>query len=104
MTGPMAHSVVAGALTDPELIRQWRTGAVAAPRGLDVETLWKFAGLATKVKHNVLRTDLPLVWQTLSVLGVDIELFAEYAPRTLAEGAGENRQGRQAEIVYSVPG
>lgn len=84
MTGPTAHSVVAGALADPELLRKWRAGAAAAPPKLDVETLWKFAGLAAKVKHNLLRTDLPLVWQTLSVFEVDVEFFAEYAPHAHA--------------------
>jgi hypothetical protein len=101
MTGPVAHSVVASALADPELLRAWWTGAAVAPPGLDVEALWKFAGLGVKVKHNVLRTDLPLVWQAISVFGVDVELFAEYAPLAHAHKA-EGKTGRADKLTSLV--
>ena len=56
------------------------------PAVVDLDALWKFAGLTTKVRHNGLRGDLPLTFRLLNVAGLEIEVFASYASCRAAEG------------------
>jgi hypothetical protein len=86
----LMHAVVATGLTDPDRLREWsqRPASLTAlgvdPSAMDLDTLADFAGLAEKVRHNACRTDLQLTFRLLLLTGLEIELFREYAPRSLA--------------------
>jgi hypothetical protein len=56
------------------------------PDELDLNALWKFAGLTAKVRHNGLRADLPLTFRLLNVAALEIEVFASYASYRASEG------------------
>jgi len=45
-----------------------------------LERLALFAGFITKIKHNPLRTVLPLTFRLLALLDAEIDFFAAYAP------------------------
>jgi hypothetical protein len=89
-TGPHVHSVLAAALDSPELLENWRhdpqrlARVQIAPETLDLETLWKFAGFACKIRHNDVRKEIPLTFRLMSLLKVDLSVFAYYA-RSAAE-------------------
>jgi hypothetical protein len=92
MIASRVHAVIAAGLENPQLLTLWRRepnqllsyGVELAE--LDLNALWKFAGLTAKVRHNGLRTDLPLTFRLLNVAGLEIEVFASYASFAAAEG------------------
>ncbi len=94
MSAGQVHAVIAAGLQDPTLIARWRQdpellrNCGVDPAVVDLDALWKFAGLTTKVRHNGLRGDLPLTFRLLNVAGLEIEVFASYAARRSAEGKG----------------
>jgi hypothetical protein len=79
------HSLLAGAMSDPILLERWRNNPRAlrkmGPRAaaLDINRVWGFSGLATKVRHNDVRLIAPLTFKLLDQAGVSIALFAAYA-------------------------
>jgi hypothetical protein len=87
MNAREAHRWIAAALADPALLSRWRRDPEAlreaglGPGELDVEALWRFAGLSEKVKHNGCRTHLPLTFRLLNRLGLEIDAFSHLAGR-----------------------
>lgn len=92
MNAGQVHAVIAAGLEDPHLIARWRQepellrNCGVDPAVFDLDALWKFAGLTTKVRHNGLRGDLPLTFRLLNVAGLEIEVFASYASFRAKEG------------------
>jgi hypothetical protein len=105
MPASLVHSVIAAALENPELLARWRRepdllhgyGVDAAE--LDLDALWKFAGLTAKVRHNGLRAELPLTFRLLNVAGLEIEVFAAYASRSASVGYANTLQGRAQNLL-----
>jgi len=92
MSASQVHAVIAAGLENPTLITRWREepellrNCGVDPSAVDLDALWKFAGLSTKVRHNGLRGDLPLTFRLLNVAGLEIEVFASYASFRATEG------------------
>jgi hypothetical protein len=87
------HAILAAALAEPDLLDQWRRDREPViHRGvtreeLDLDALWRFAGLMTKVRHNDLRKGLPLTFRLLDISGIEIDLFARYALHAAQSGS-----------------
>jgi hypothetical protein len=92
MNASQVHAVLAAGLENPTLIARWRhepdllRKCGVDPDTIDLDALWKFAGLSVKVRHNGLRGDLPLTFRLLNVAGLEIEVFSSYASFRAAEG------------------
>jgi hypothetical protein len=92
MKARRVHAVIAAGLENPELLARWQRepgllrGCGVDPDKIDLDALWKFAGLTAKVRHNGLRADLPLTFRLLNVAGLEIEVFASYASFRASEG------------------
>jgi hypothetical protein len=92
MKAGRVHAVIAAGLENPALLARWRRepellrDCGVEPRELDLDALWKFAGLSAKVRHNGLRADLPLSFRLMNVAGLEIEVFAAYATSRADEG------------------
>jgi hypothetical protein len=102
------HAAIAAAIADPAMLASWRessTARAAAPIALDdrnLDRLWRFSGLATKVRHNDVRLSLPLTFGLLDRLGLSIELFAAYAPHAAAlRQAGRNARAQKIAAIAS---
>lgn len=95
------HAVIAAGLENPQLLARWRQepdllrSCGIAPEEIDLDALWKFAGLTAKVRHNGLRADFPLTFRLLNVAGLEIEVFASYASFRASEG------GRYADTSHA---
>lgn len=85
MMARRVHNVLAAGLENPALIARWRSdpellrGHGVEPAQVDLEALWKFAGLTVKLRHHTLRDELPGAFRLMTIAGIDIELFAAYA-------------------------
>jgi hypothetical protein len=97
MDASRIHSVIAAGLSDPTLLAHWRQTpellrrVQVDPAQLDLAALWKFAGLAEKIRCNPCRGDLPLTFRMLNKTGLEIEFFAGFAGRaTELRQAGRN--------------
>src|SRR5262249_25986218 len=66
---------------------------------IDLEALWKFAGLTTKVRHNGLRADIPLTFRLLNIAGLEIEVFGAYASFHAVESFGPTVQQRIDDLL-----
>jgi len=82
----LVHAVLAGGVTHPHLIEQWKSpDGLTYPmletvvRGLDLDALRKFAGLNAKVRHSAVRTRLPFSFRLMSITGLEIDVFSAYA-------------------------
>jgi hypothetical protein len=93
MTASRVHTVIAAGLENPQLLARWQQEpdllreCGVDPDALDLDALWKFAGLSAKVRHNGLRADFPLTFRLLNVAGLEIEVFANYASFRASAGA-----------------
>jgi hypothetical protein len=90
------------------MLANWRessTARAAAPVALDdrnLDRLWRFSGLATKVRHNDVRLSLPVTFGLLDRFGLSIELFAAYAPHAAAlRQAGRNARAQKIGAIAS---
>jgi hypothetical protein len=96
MNARQAHRWMAAALVDPELLARWRRQPESlrelglSPGELDLDALWKFAGLSEKVRHSACRSHLPLTFRLMNRLGLEIDAFSEMAGRP----AGQRPRGR----------
>lgn len=95
MSGRQVHAVLAAAMADPSLLNSWRHGRDALSdfriEELELEKMWRFCGLVTKVRHNDLRLELPLTFRLLDDFQLSIEAFAEYSIRAAAlRRSGQN--------------
>lgn len=85
MTAARVHAVLAAAVDNPALIARWKENPKLVslygigPESIDLETLSKFAGLTVKVRHNGVRQIVPVTFRLMSLLGLEIEIFASYA-------------------------
>jgi hypothetical protein len=107
MIASRVHAVIAAGLENPHLLTLWRREPDQLrhhgiePEDLDLSALWKFAGLTAKVRHNGLRTDLPLTFRLLNVAGLEIEVFASYASFMAAAGRryASTAEGRAQDLL-----
>ena len=83
MTARQVHAVLAAGVDDPALLAGWEQDPerlrAHGIETIDLDAIRKFAGLTAKVRHNLLRDDLPLTFRLLNVAGLEIEVFAAYA-------------------------
>lgn len=92
MNARRVHAVLAAAVQSPDLIPRWQAEPHLLaqlgiePQSLDLQGLWKFAGLTVKVRHNGVRQILPLTFRLLSLAGLEIDLFAAYAAHRATTG------------------
>ena len=90
MNAEQVHAVIAAGLEEPELLQHWMQHPDQVrqfgvdPAEVDWRGLWLFAGLGTKVRHNPLRTALPLTFRVLKATALDIEIFSHYALQSAA--------------------
>jgi len=73
MTASRVHAVIAAGLENPQLLERWQREpdllrkCGVDPDKLDLNALWKFAGLTAKVRHaGQLRPRLPLTAENAS--------------------------------------
>ena len=92
MNARQVHAVLAAGVQNPGLIARWRAepqlllGLGIQPESLDLEALWHFAGLTTKVRHNAVRQELPMTFRLMGVAGLEIEIFAAYSAFRASSG------------------
>jgi hypothetical protein len=106
------HAVLAAGVQDPALIAAWRRDPEQLralgvdPAEVDLDALWKFAGLTVKVRHNGIREDLPLTFRLLHVTELAIDVFASYAARCADEGRrlGAGAEARARDFVEFLEG
>lgn len=106
------HAVVTAGIENPALISRWRAnpellrGQGIEPWMVDLDALWKFAGLTVKVRHNALRDELPASFRLLTLLDLEIELFTAYAIDTAARGArfAPTTEGRTLDLLVFLEG
>jgi hypothetical protein len=83
---------MAAALDNPALVARWRRSPRTIerhgvdPATLDLDVLERFAGLATKVRHNGLRPYMPCTFRLLALTGLEIEFFAACARSRARQG------------------
>lgn len=111
MTDSRIHAVMAAAIQNPELISRWEEHPSQLlefgidPDTVDLSSLRKFSGLAIKVRHNALRTDLPCTFRLMSIAEMDIEIFAAYAVHLSVRGESiANTDARRAEMLVKFLG
>lgn len=92
MNARRVHAVIAAGVENPAMISAWRAEPARLTRlgvdaaSLDLDALWKFAGLTIKVRHNGVRQQLPGAFRLMAVAGLEIGLFADYAACRKASG------------------
>jgi hypothetical protein len=98
------HTALAAAMADPELLDRWRHDREAHTAtgidGADLEAVWRFAGLATKVRQGDVRISLPVTFRLLDWLGLSIDVFSEYAVHVSALRKAGKRS--KAERVHAL--
>jgi len=112
MIASRIHAVVTAGIENPSLISRWRAnpellrGQGIEPSMVDLDALWKFAGLTVKVRHNALRDELPASFRLLTLLGLEIELFTAYAIDTASRGArfAPTTEGRTLDLLIFLEG
>lgn len=87
---PNVHAALAAAMSDPALLESWLSNRLALrairidERQIDLTGIRNFVGLVTKVRHNDLRTALPVTFRLIDKAGLSIPLFADYAVKAAA--------------------
>jgi hypothetical protein len=112
MNARRIHAVLAAGVENPALIARWRAdpellrGHGVEPSQVDLDALWRFAGLTVKVRHNVLRDELPASFRLMNIAGLEIELFASYASERAAQGArlAPTTEGRALDLLGFLEG
>ena len=107
MNARRVHAVLAAGVENPTLIASWRRDPALLracgvdPAEIDLDALWKFAGLTVKVRHNGIREELPHTFRLLHVAELAIDVFASYAGRRAAEGRrfGDTPEARARDFV-----
>jgi len=85
MTTRFVHALFAAGVENPALITRWREQPALLrdygiePGTIDLEALWKFAGLTAKIRHRGLREQLPATFRLLSITGLEVDVFAAHA-------------------------
>jgi hypothetical protein len=112
MSAQRIHTLVAAGVDNPALIARWRAepellrGHGVEPSQVDLDALWRFAGLTVKVRHNALREELPASFRLMNIAGLEIELFASYASERAAQGArlAPTTEGRTLDLLGFLEG
>jgi len=112
MSAQRIHTVVAAGVDNPALIARWRAepellrGHGVEPSQIDLDALWRFAGLTVKVRHHALREELPASFRLMSLAGLEVELFASYASERAAQGArlAPTTEGRTLDLLGFLEG
>ena len=105
MIAGQVHAVIAAGLKEPGLLARWQEEPETLrecgvdPDAIDLEALWKFAGLTTKVRHNGLRADIPLTFRLLNIAGLEIEVFGAYATFHAGKSFGPTVQERIDDLL-----
>jgi hypothetical protein len=105
MIAGQVHAVIAACLKEPGLLARWKQEPETLrecgvdPDAIDLEALWKFAGLTTKVRHNGLRADLPLTFRLLNIAGLEIEVFGAYASSHAGKSFGPTVEVRINDLL-----
>ena len=110
MNARRVHAVLAAGVEDPTLIAAWRTDPARLvrlgikPESLDLNALWKFAGLTIKVRHNAVRQQLPGTFRLMSVAGLEISVFADYAAyrKSLGQRYAAETTQRTHDVVQFI--
>lgn len=98
---------MAAGLANPKMLYSWvknpellRSSGID-PENFDLEALWRFSGLTTKVRHNDLRCHLPMTFVLLGDTGLEFDLFADYAiPAAELRAAGKNSVWDKLEGLF----
>lgn len=106
------HAVVSAGITNPALIARWRADPEllrrhgVEPSQVDLDALWRFAGLTAKVRHHTLREELPASFRLIAVAGLEVELFAAYASDVAARRAriAPTTEGRALDLLVFLEG
>jgi hypothetical protein len=105
MSARRVQAVIAAGVACPSLLDAWssspetlRTHGVE-PGTVDLAAIKKFAGFTAKVRHNGVRTLLPMSFRLMSEAGFEIDLFASYASTASVHhegyaGSAEERASR----------
>ncbi|MEO7736246.1 MAG: hypothetical protein ABIY55_35130 [Kofleriaceae bacterium] len=112
MTTRFVHAMTAAAVEDPALIVQWRAEPAllraygVEPDSVDLEALWRFAGLTVKLRHKALRDQLPATFRMIGLAGLDVELFAAFASERAARGLAfaTTTEGRADDLMAFLGG
>jgi hypothetical protein len=105
------QAVLAAAIQNPHWLARWQQTPEPLerlgvdPGSLDLTSLVKFAGLTVKVRHNGLRTLIPVTFRLLSMAGLEIELFSAYAlfRATLGAAYANSSEERLADLIAYLP-
>ena len=112
MSARRIHTVLAAGVDNPALIARWRAepellrGHGVEPSQVDLDALWRFAGLTAKVRHHALREELPASFRLMNLAGLEIELFTSYASERAAQGAklAPTTEGRTLDLLVFLEG
>jgi hypothetical protein len=103
---PNVHAALAAAMSDPGLLESWRRNPLALrdiridEHQIDLTQIRNFVGLVTKVRHNDLRTALPVTFRLIDKAGLSIPLFADYAVKAAAlRSRGKPTQTQKIEAL-----
>jgi hypothetical protein len=109
---PAAAWVLSAGVDNPALIARWRAepellrGHGVEPSQIDLDALWRFAGLTAKVRHHALREELPASFRLMNLAGLEIELFTSYASERASQGAklAPTTEGRTLDLLGFLEG
>jgi hypothetical protein len=103
---PNVHAALAAAMSDPALLESWLRNPLALrdiridEDQIDLSRIRNFVGLVTKVRHNDLRTALPVTFGLIDKAGLSIPLFADYAVNAAAlRRSGKPTQTQKIEAL-----
>jgi hypothetical protein len=106
------RALLAAGVENPALIARWRDQPHLLrdydvdPAAVDLDALWKFAGMTIKLRHKTLRDELPSTFRLISVAGLELELFAAYASDRAARNAtlATHTDARILELIAFLDG
>ncbi len=112
MNARRIHTLLAAGVDNPALITRWRAepellrGHGVDPSQVDLDALWRFAGLTVKVRHHALREELPASFRLMHIAGLEVELFASYASERAVQGAklAPTTEGRTLDLLGFLEG
>lgn len=94
------HAVLARCVEDPGRLPSLDDEPPRAE--IDLLRLRQMAGLITKVRHNPVRFSLPLTMRALGAAGLEIDFFADYAPRFSARRREGFSDGERTTLFVSA--
>lgn len=106
------HAVLSAGFDNPALIARWRAEPDLLrdhgiePSQVDLDAMWRFAGLTVKLLHNGLRDEFPASFRLMAVAGLEVELFASYASDRAARRVklAPTLEGRTLDLLVFLEG